>query len=98
MFGLFKAGPADAFGKELAAFFMERFKTLEKVTAKKHAEKVNDILNKMALQLDKFKAEHKPGIVQKAKLANSFRWALQEAGLEKAQLEELVTWLTRKMG
>lgn len=97
MFGLFKAGPADAFGKELAAFFMERLKALENVTPKKHAEKVNDILSKMALKVDKFKQENKPGVMQKAKLANSFRWALQDAGLEKAQLEELVTWLTRKM-
>ncbi|MFM2112995.1 MAG: hypothetical protein RLZZ271_1655 [Pseudomonadota bacterium] len=98
MFGLFKAGPADEFGKELAAFFMERFKALEYVSQKKHAEKVNEILSKMGLKVDKFKQEEKPGVLQKAKLANSFRWALHDAGLEKAQLEELVAWLTRKMG
>lgn len=98
MFGLFKAGPADAFGKELAEFFIERFKSLDDASSKKHAVKVQQILSKMALKVDTFKAQHKPGVTQKAKLANSFRWALQDAGLDKAQLEDAVTWLTRNMG
>ena len=98
MFGWFKTGPADAFGKELAAFFIERFKGLENASSKKHTEKIQQILLKMSLKVDVFKAEHKPGITQKAKLANSFRWALQDAGLDKAQLEDVVAWLTRKMG
>lgn len=98
MFGWFKAGPVEVFGKELATFFIERQKSLAGLDAKRHPEKMREILSKMSLQLDKFTQEHSPGILQKAKLANSFRWALQDAAVDQPRVDELVSWLTRRMG
>ena len=93
----FDAGAASAFGASLAAFFAQRVPPDVKLSDKKFAAKAQDVLNKMALQVDRFKAENELNTYKKAKLGNAFKWALRDAGYEAAYVEKISEWLVLRL-
>lgn len=97
MLSWFDAGAASAFGTSLAAFFVERVPPGSNLSDKKFAAKVQDVLNKMALQVDRFKADNPLNTYKKAKLGNAFKWALRDAGYEAAYIEKISEWLVLRL-
>ena len=63
------ARAATEFGTSLAAFFVQRVPVDAKMSEKKFAAKAQEVLTKMALQVDRFKAQNKLNTYKKAKLA-----------------------------
>jgi hypothetical protein len=101
-FGSVSGTQVDEFAKSLARELARDYPpSLEKEGDKARAEK------KLALTLQgifgrarEFREEHKLGLYKKARLANTFRWELQEMGydapfIEKAT-EGLVIHISRK--
>jgi hypothetical protein len=93
----FDAGAASAFGTSLAAFFAERVPPDAKLSDKKFAAKTQEVLKKMALQVDRFKAENTLNTYKKAKLGNAFKWALKDAGYEPGYVEKISEWLMLRL-
>ena len=93
----FDAGAASAFGTSLAAFFVQRVPLDANFSDKKFAAKVQDVLSKMAVQVDRFKAENPLNTYKKAKLGNAFKWALRDAGYQAAYIEKISEWLVLRL-
>jgi len=90
----FDAKEAKAFGESLARFCIERTsKDMPNIDKKAVAKKQEELLNKMALQVDQFKQTHKLNIYKKAQLGNVFKWTLREAGYDSAYIDRLTNWL-----
>jgi len=89
----FDAGEAKAFGASLARFFAERVPQESPWNEKKFAAKSQDVLQKMARQVQEFKATRKIGIYKKAQIGNAFKWALKDAGYNEQYIERLTLWL-----
>jgi hypothetical protein len=93
----FDAAAATDFGTTLATFFVQRVPLDAKMTEKKFAAKAQEVLKKMALQIDRFKAENRLNTYKKAKLANAFKWSLKDAGYDAAYVDRLGDWLTARL-
>lgn len=97
IFGWFDARASSEFGTALAGFFKQRVPPDAKLSDKKFAAKSQEVLGKMALQVDRFKAENKLNTYKKAKLGNAFKWALKDAGYDAAYIEKLSEWLVVRL-
>jgi hypothetical protein len=95
--GWFDARAASEFGTALASFFKQRVPPDAKLSEKKFAAKSQEVLGKMALQVDRFKAENKLNTYKKAKLGNAFKWALKDAGYDAAYIDKLSEWLVVRL-
>jgi hypothetical protein len=89
MFSWFNASEAQQFGTTLADFFIERVPPVELGKADKSEAKKQEVINKMLLQIEIFKANHKLNLFKKAKLANSFKWKLLDAKYQPEFIDEL---------
>ena len=89
----FSAAQEQAFGKVLAEFYIARVPFESPFSAKKFAVKTQDTLKKMETQIARFNAEHKLNVYKKAKLGNSFKWTLRDAGYDGDYVNELTEWL-----
>ena len=97
MFGWFKSAEAVALGVKLGDAIAARIgKDLQK-DSKKLDAKTRDALGAFTLEIDRFKREHKPGLYQKAKMANALRWKLSDAGFDKDYVEDVVRWLILRL-
>ena len=102
LFGAISSKDVDAFAKELAEDLSKRYPpALDQSGGKTLSEKrliciLEDVCNKAV----EFKNEHKLGVYKKARLGNTFRWALEEKGYSKIFIETategLVVFLARK--
>ena len=97
MFGWFNAAAAKEFGAGLAQFYIERIPVTLAITEKKFAAKSKDVLDKMALQVARFKEANPLNTYKKAQLGNSFKWALRDAGYESAYVDRLTEWLVARL-
>ena len=97
LFGWLNASAATDFGASLASFFMERVPVDLTVNEKKFASKSKDVLEKMALQVARFKQTSPLNTYKKAKLGNAFKWALRDAGYDSAYVDRLTEWLVAKL-
>lgn len=97
VFGWFNTKEAAALGDSLAEFFMERIPVDLSVNDKSFTSRASEVIGKMGLQVDRYKAGKKLNLYQKAKLLNVFRWKLEDAGYNKDYVGELVRWLTLKV-
>ncbi len=86
MFSWFDARDAQKFGETLAGFFSERVPAGD---SEKAESKKRDTLEKMGQQIQIFKVNHKMNLYKKAKLANSFKWKLLDAGYQADMVDEL---------
>ncbi|MBC7376763.1 MAG: hypothetical protein H7346_04925 [Burkholderiaceae bacterium] len=93
MFSWFDAKEARTFGESLAAFFAERIPANSDLKEKKFTTKAQQVLSKMALQVDQFKQGHKLNVFKKAQLGNAFKWKLRDAGYDHGYVDELTEWL-----
>jgi hypothetical protein len=94
MFSWFDARDAQKFGETLAGFFSERVPT---DVSEKTASKKRDALDKMGQQIQIFKVNHKMNLYKKAKLANSFKWKLLDAGYQADVVDELTRVILVKL-
>lgn len=91
--GWFRAGEAKAFGASLAHFYAERIPVEAQVNEKKFAAKTDEVLRKMARQVQEFRAKNSVSIYKKAQIGNAFRWTLQDAGYNEKYVQHLTVWL-----
>ena len=91
------ARAATEFGSTLATFFNQRVPADAKLSDKKFAAKTQEVLGKMALQIDRFKVHNKLNTYKKAKLGNAFKWALKDAGYEATYVDKLSEWLMLRL-
>jgi len=102
LFGAISSKDVDAFAKELAEDLSKRYPpALDQSGGKTLSEKrLTRILEDVCNKAVEFKNEHKLGVYKKARLGNTFRWALEEKGYSKAFIETategLVVFLARK--
>jgi hypothetical protein len=89
MFSWLDASEAQKFGTTLADFIIERIPTDGSGKKEKSAAKQQEVVNKMLLQIEIFKANHKLNMYKKAKLANAFKWKLLDAKFETETVDEL---------
>ncbi|HXA46441.1 MAG TPA: hypothetical protein VNW52_02335 [Burkholderiaceae bacterium] len=89
MFSWFNASEAQQFGTTLADFFIERVPAADSGKKDTSPAKRQEVINKMLLQIEIFKTNHKLNIFKKAKLANSFKWKLLDAKYEAGFVDEL---------
>jgi hypothetical protein len=54
-------------------------------------------LSKLSLRSNQFKAANKLNFYTKAKLANSFKWTLKDAGYEAEYVDDLTEWLAKQL-
>lgn len=94
----FDAAEAKKFGASLAQFFLERIPKVSQKADKEFAKKVDQVLEKMALQIVQFKQQHKLNTYKKAQLGNVFKWALLDAGIAADYADEMTKWLMQKIG
>ena len=94
----FDAAEAKKFGVILARFFTERMSPVAQAGDMKFAVKTDKVLNQMADQIARFKQVHKLNTYKKAQLGNAFKWALKDAGVTPAYIDELTRWLMLQIG
>lgn len=87
------AREAKEFGVSLARFYIQHASL--GASDRKRKRKTNDaeILGKMGQQIDRFRQAHKMSFYKKAQFGTAFKWALEEAGYEKAVADELTRLL-----
>ena len=93
MLNWFAAEEAQAFGKTLAQFYIERVPFESPFSTKKFAVKTQETLKKVELQVHAFKTNESLNIYKKAKLGNAFKWTLRDAGYDNPYVDELTEWL-----
>ena len=93
MFSWFDASEAQKFGTTLADFYIERITAEDAGTKDKSTAKQQEVVTKMLLQIQIFKANHKLNLYKKAKLANSFKWKLMDANYQPEIVDELTKTL-----
>ncbi len=95
-FGWFNAREAKEFGIELARFYMERVPLDAPPGKPKRAEKRAEVLDKMALQIARFRQSRRLNFYKRAQFGNAFRWALVDAGYDTADADEVTNFLLLK--
>ncbi|MBV8635286.1 MAG: hypothetical protein JO002_12405 [Burkholderiaceae bacterium] len=96
MFSWFDARDAQQFGETLANFFMERVPAND-TGSKAPVSKKQEAVEKMGLQIQVFKVNHKLNLYKKAKLANSFKWKLLDTGYQPDMVDELTRTILIKL-
>lgn len=98
VFGWFEAREAKEFGALLARFYAERVPVEAQINEKKFAAKTQEVLQKMARQVQEFKSKTRVGIYKKAQIGNAFKWTLKDAGYDEQYVEKLTLWLMTSFG
>lgn len=82
---IFKSAPVDEFAKSLAAQIAKRYPpALDREPGKRPSlNRLTRIVEDACQKVVTFQAEHRLGVVGKAKLGNAFRWELTELGYQK---------------
>ncbi len=93
MLSWFDAKEARAFGEALAEYFAERIPVDSDLKEKKFAARTQQVLTKLAQQVEQFRRTHKLNVFKKAQLGNAFKWKLRDAGYTQAYVDELTEWL-----
>jgi hypothetical protein len=98
IFSWFDTHAAKAFGCELADFYIFRAgKNRENARDKIIEKKQRELLGKLSQKIDLFKSSHTLNILKRAQLGSTFKWRLLDAGLDKSQVDELTSWVTRQL-
>jgi hypothetical protein len=96
MFNWFDARDAQQFGTTLADFFIERIPMEGSDQKSKSMARKQEVLDKMFLQIEIYKVNHKLNVYKKAKLANAFKWKLLDASYQPEFVNELTKTLLIK--
>ena len=95
--GWFDAAEAERFGVKLAEFFVQRIPPKNPGRKVMTLEKQLAVVDKMYLQIEQFKQEHRMNLYKKAKLGNAFKWHLLSAGYEKEFVDQVTEGLLHKL-
>ena len=93
----FDAKEAEEFGKSLAQFIIERIPLSKDKTKSKALSKQLEVVDKLYVQIDQFKSNHKLNVYKKAKLGSAFKFELMNAGYEIDFINKLTKGLMKKL-
>jgi len=93
----FDASDAEKFGQSLAQFFIKNIPLRSEGTANNALAKQFETIDKMYLQIEQFKVNHKLNIYKKSKLGSAFKFELITAGYEPAFVDKLTKGLMQKL-
>ena len=92
----FNAKEAKQFGLSMAEFFAQRVPPESiPATEKKPLQRAAEVVNKLHVQAQNFRASNKLNMYKKSALANEFQWKLFDLGYDKRIVEELTRELLR---
>lgn len=90
VFSWFDASESKRFAVALAESFMEKDAQEQPDSKKKSVLKKQKLLNTVFQEVNTFKNQYKPNLYKKAQFANTFKWALKDAGYEDTYIDEFV--------
>ncbi|QTN26761.1 hypothetical protein HZ993_15760 [Rhodoferax sp. AJA081-3] len=93
MFKWLSAKNSQAFGSELAALVKEFVPIDPTLSAAKRQSKANYAKEKMLKRIRQFKQEEILNFYKIAKLLNTFKWDLKDAGYDPQLTDSLASWI-----
>lgn len=97
MISWFDAKDAEEFGRVLAKFLIERIPASAEQRKGKSLAKQLEVVDKLYLQIDQFKGNHKLNIYKKAKLGSAFKFELMNAGYGATFVNQITKGLMQKL-
>lgn len=93
VFGWFDAKAAEQFGAELAREFAARMPLDRKLNERQFETKAKAAIGQLQGSVAKFRESHPLNVYKKAKLGNTFQWALRDAGYPPEYVAKLTDLL-----
>ncbi len=93
MFKWLSAKNSETFGAELAALVKELAPNDPKLSDSKRQSKVNYAKERMLKRIRQFKREEILNFYKTAKLLNTFKWDLKDAGYDQQLTDSLAAWV-----
>lgn len=93
MFKWLSAKNSQAFGSELAGMVKEMVPTDPTLSPAKRQSKANYAKEKMLKRIRQFKQEEILNFYKTAKLLNTFKWDLKDAGYDAQLTDSLASWV-----
>ena len=93
MFSWLSAKKSEKFGSELALLLMELVPKEVVLKDGKLSSKSNYAREKMLKKIRQFKQEEILNFYKTAKLLNTFKWTLNDAGYDKALADSFASWI-----
>ncbi len=97
IFKWFSAAEAERFGAELATFVLSELSTSSAKKDTKFSAKAEKVLVRADQRVHEFTRREPMNFYKKGKLANSFLWALKDAGCPPDYARQLTEWLTFRL-
>ena len=98
VFAWFDSKEVVAFGNGLAEFLIQRIPLPDAKQGRERSEKKQkELLPKVFLQVDSFRASHRLNLYKKAKLGNAFKWKLLDAGYPSEFVDEFTKELMLRL-
>jgi hypothetical protein len=97
MISWFDVRMVKKFGLDAAYFCIDQIPGQEHGTQKQFANKCKTVLDKLNHKIVNFKRDNALNIYKIATLANTFKWALRDAGFEEAYADNLTNWLIARL-
>lgn len=91
----FDAGDAIAFAREMARELDRLYPPALQKSKPTSAKKDQKKLDKLILRTRNFAQQHKLNVYKKAKLLNTVKWELRDAGHDKTFIDDIVALLTQ---
>jgi hypothetical protein len=93
MFSWLSSRKSENFGSELASLLMELMPNDATLSESKRLSKSNYAKDKMQKRIAQFKQEEILNFYKIAKLLNTFKWALKDAGYDAALTDDFAKWI-----
>ena len=93
----FDSKDAEKFGQLLAHMFIEKISPSNEKNKNKTLAKQLEVVDKIYLKIDEFKATHKLNIYKKAKLGSAFKFELINAGYDMTFINKITKGLMQKV-
>ena len=93
MFNWLSAKKSVRFGSELAALLMDLVPNDGTLNDSKRLSKSNYAKDKMQGRIRQFKREEILNFYKIAKLLNTFKWALKDAGYDESLTDDFTKWI-----
>lgn len=95
IFDFLDSSAVEAFGKELALYFINKFPL--QAQKEKSLAKRKEVITKMLYKIEQFKQKNTLNFYKKAKFGNVFQWTLKDAGYSDELIGELTKELLLKL-
>lgn len=97
IWGWFNSAEAVDLGSRMAMAIVARVGSAGEADRKMLNARTRDALGGFSLELERYKRTSNPSFYQKAKMANTLRKKLAEAGFDKHYIEDVVRWLIMRL-